>query len=258
MDGTEEKTEPLDDESNLEDENFFSQLTDEERECLQYLLETIESLEQDQDENVNINDQDSSEHIRSPKTDGLQEIDKKLRELSESVNVSDKSEHDPTSSKMKIIKSFSEDFPGLSITVTPETGQRSTSSHPNHLRKFDTIMRSGVNVQELRARFIRQQADSTFEDPSKGAELSAATKQLPQASHNQKSARQEALQKLGFIKNDQSNSNAGQYSPEDQPGMDQNAPAKNCEINQNHSNPGDDLPVPVERRSGALDKMWPP
>ncbi|XP_063797158.1 uncharacterized protein LOC134958463 [Pseudophryne corroboree] len=257
MDGTEEKADAPDDESNLEDDDFLSQLTDEERECLQYLLETIESLDQDQDENVTINEQDTGEHFRTPR-EGLQEIDKKLRSLSESVKVSDKTEHDPTSSKMKIIKSFSEDCPGLSITVTPDTSQRSTSSHPSHLRKFDTIMRSGVNVQELRARFIRQQGSSTFEDPSKGPELSAASKPLPQVPNNQKSARQEALQKLGLIKRNQSNSNAGENSPEGQHGMDQDSPAKNCEINQNHPKTGTDLPHSVERKPGALDKMWPP
>ncbi|KAM3914866.1 uncharacterized protein RB166_017284 isoform 1-T2 [Leptodactylus fuscus] len=242
MDAAGEKTETLYDESNLEGEDFFSRLTDEEKECLQYLLETIDSLDQDEDENAN-NDPDTNEQLRST---GLQELDR-------SVKQSDKTEHGPsTTSKMKIIKSFSEDGPGLSITVTPDTGQKTTSSHPSHLRKFDTIMRSGVNVQELRARFIHQQG-KTFDDTSKGTETSLASKQLPQVARNL-SPRQEALQKLGLLKINQSNTN----TPEELHGTDQTTPVKNYEINQNHSKAGVNLPRVFERKPGAFDKVWPP
>lgn len=251
MDVPDEKTETLDDESNLEGEDFFSRLTDEEKECLQYLLETIDSLDQDEDENAN-NDPDTNEQLRN--SAGLQDLDRSQRGLTESVKQSDKTEHDPTSTKMKIVKSFSEDCPGLSITVTPDTGQKSTSSHPSHLRKFDTIMRSGVNVQELRARFIRQQGNSSFEDASKGTEPSLASKQLPQATRNQMSPRQEALQKLGLLNINQSNTN----TPVELHGTDQNTSVKNYEINQNHSKAGSNLPQSLERKPGAFDKVWPP
>ncbi|XP_068107619.1 uncharacterized protein [Hyperolius riggenbachi] len=246
MDGAEEKA--LEDDSNAEREDFLSCLTDEEKECLQYLLETIDSLDQDEDENAN--DQDTGENLRNS-TEGLQDQDRSLRGLNESVKVLDKTEH-KTPPKMKIMKSYSEDCPGLSITVSPETGQRSTSSHPSHLRKFDTIMRSGVNVQELRARFIRQQSSTSLEDSSK--DLSTPTKHVSPVPRNQMSPRQEALQKLGLLKRDQSSSDSGPNSPEH--GMDQNSPGRTFELNQNQS--GANFPRSVERKPGSFDKIWPP
>ncbi|XP_069592484.1 uncharacterized protein [Ranitomeya imitator] len=251
MEAPDEKTEALDDESNLEGEDFFSRLTDEEKECLQYLLATIDSLDQDEDDNAN-NDPDSNEHLRN--SSGLPDLNSSRKGLTESVNQSNKSEHEPTPSKMKIIKSFSEDGPGLSITVTPDTGQKTTSSHPSHLRKFDTIMRSGVNVQELRARFIHQQANPSVEDTSKETELSSDSKELPQATSNQMSTRQEALQKLGLLKMNQSSTN----TPKELHGLDQNTTVKNNEINQNHSKEGSNLPRSFERKPGAFNRVWPP
>ncbi|KAM4022137.1 uncharacterized protein ACNLHF_027373 isoform 2-T2 [Anomaloglossus baeobatrachus] len=195
---------------------------------------------------------DSSEHLRN--SAGLSDLDRSRKGLNESVNPSDKPEHEPTLSKMKIIKSFSEDGPGLSITVTPDTGQKTTSSHPSHLRKFDTIMRSGVNVQELRARFIHQQANPSFEDTSKETELSLTSKQLPQATCNQMSTRQEALQKLGLLKLNQSSTN----TPEELHSTDQNTIVKDYEINQNLSKVGSNLPRSFERKPGGFNKVWPP
>ncbi|XP_073500943.1 uncharacterized protein [Phyllobates terribilis] len=251
MEAPDEKTEALDDESSLEGEDFFSRLTDEEKECLQYLLETIDSLDQDEDENAN-SDPDSNEHLRN--SSGLSDVDRSRKGLTESVNQPDKSEHEPTPSKMKIIKSFSEDGPGLSITVTPDTGQKTTSSHPSHLRKFDTIMRSGVNVQELRARFIHQKVNPSFEDTSKETELSSDSKPLPQAICNQMSTRQEALQKLGLLKINQSSAN----TPKELHGSDQNTTVKNNELNQNHSKEGSNLPRSFERKPGGFNRVWPP
>ncbi|XP_072276745.1 uncharacterized protein [Pyxicephalus adspersus] len=252
MDGAEEKV--LEDDTSLESEDFLSCLTDEEKECLQYLLETIDSLDQDEDENAN-SDHDTGMHMRNS-TAGLQDRSTKIRSLSESVKVSEKTEHSHTPSKMKIVKSYSEDCPGFSITVSPDTGQRSTSSHPSHLRKFDTIMRSGVNVQELRARFIQQTSSSSFEESSK--ETSLSSKQLPQAARNQVSPRQEALQKLGLLKLNQSNSHAGQNLSDDLHGTDQHQTEKNFELQQNHSKSGANLLCTVERKSGGFDKVWPP
>ncbi|XP_056380735.1 uncharacterized protein LOC130275990 isoform X1 [Hyla sarda] len=192
------------------------------------------------------------EHLRN--SAGLQDLDRNQKGLTENVKQSDKTEQDPSPSKMKIVKSFSEDCPGLSITVTPDTGQKSTGSHPNHLRKFDTIMRSGVNVQELRARFIRQQGNASFEEASKVTELSSSSKQLPQVTHNRMSPRQEALQKLGLLQINQSKIN----TPEEPHGTDQNSAVKNYEINQNHSKAGSNLSRSLERKPGAFDKVWPP
>ncbi|KAM4651242.1 uncharacterized protein O3C94_013774 isoform 1-T2 [Discoglossus pictus] len=208
MDGITERTEASSMETDLEGEDFLSRLTAEERECLQYLLETIDSLDaddHDEEQNANTTQDIRTGLSRSLDSDG--NITKTLKGLNDGSAPLDKTEHDPSPTKMKIIKSFSEDCPGCSITVTPELAPRSSSSHPSHLRKFDTIMRSGVNVQELRARFIHHQDNSSIDDNSRGSDLSAASKQLPQVSRNQKSPRQEALQKLGLLKRKQSNPN---------------------------------------------------
>ncbi|XP_018431612.1 PREDICTED: uncharacterized protein LOC108804395 [Nanorana parkeri] len=251
MDGADEKA--MEEDTSLEGEDFLSCLTDEERECLQYLLETIDSLDQDEDENAN-GDHDTGEHLTNS-TAGLQDRNTKLKSLSESVKLSEKAEAGHTPSRMKIVKSYSEDCPGFSITVSPDTGQRSTSSHPCHLRKFDTIMRSGVNVQELRARFVRQPGNSSLEETFK--ETSLSSKLLPQAARSHVSARQEALQKLGLLKVNQSNSDIGRNSPEDQHGMDQHPPRNNFELNQNDIKPGENIPQSVERKPVGFDKIWP-
>ncbi|KAG9483486.1 hypothetical protein GDO78_009416 [Eleutherodactylus coqui] len=248
MDALNGKQETLDDESNLEGEDFLCRLTDEEKECLQYLLATIDSLDQDEDENTN-NDPDTNEKLSN--STGLQDVDRSRKSLPESVKKSSKAEHEPRSTKMKMIKSFSEDSPGLSITVTPDKGQKSTNSHPNHLRKFDTIMRSGVNVQQLRARFIRQQGSSSFEDAFKETELSSASKEPPQVIRNLMSPREEALQKLGLLKINQSNRN----TPQELHGANHSTAVKNYEINQNHSKVGSNLPRPFERKPGAFEKL---
>ncbi|XP_075430549.1 uncharacterized protein LOC142468191 isoform X2 [Ascaphus truei] len=203
MDGAIEKKEASGGGSDLEGEDLLCRLTAEEKECLQYLLETINSLDaENQDDDDNVDTEQDSRGDFSNSMDAHREgsFDKNLKGLSEGAKVVDKTEHESSSSKMKITKCFSEDCPGRTSTVTPEVTPRSASTHPSHLRKFDTIMRSGVNVQELRARFIHHQDHSFFEDPSKESELSGASKQLPPISHNQKSPRQEALQKLGLLK----------------------------------------------------------
>ncbi|OCT83401.1 uncharacterized protein LOC108715893 [Xenopus laevis] len=236
MDGAGDKTEASDEKSNLESEDFFLTLTEEERECLQYLLETIDSLEDDNQEDAedpNINQDTIDDLANSAQHEG--HLDRNQRGLSESTKTADKTDYEMSLSKMRIIKSFSEDFPGCSITVTSEAGHKSTSSHPSHLRKFDTIMRSGVNVQELRARFIGQQEPSPTGDPTK-VSGAAGTKQPP-ISWNPKSPRQEALQKLGLLKRKQSNSNAYNL-PEPHQDTEQSLASQNGEIKQTTSEGG--------------------
>ncbi|XP_053325904.1 uncharacterized protein LOC128500685 [Spea bombifrons] len=263
MDGALHKKEDSDIASSLEGEDFFCRLTDEEKECLQYLLETIDSLDadddhdDDDDENANT-EQGSSAHFSNSKDDCPEgKLDKNQRRLGESALVPDKAEPEPSLPKMKITKSFSEDGPGFSITVSPETGHRSAGSHPSHLRKFDTIMKSGVNVQELRARFIRQQVNFSPEDHSKGTELSGASKQQPQAALNPISARQEALQKLGLLNRNQSTPNATRNSSETRHETEQSSSVRNCEINQNTTK-GLESPSPLPRKSKGLERTWPP
>lgn len=107
-------------------------------------------------------------------------------------------------SKKKMIKSLSEE----SIDISPRRpdphypkAKRSPllgSSHSPHFRKFDTIMRSGVNVQELRSHFLlRLDSSAEVKEPT---EASARTiKQPGLLSGGQKSPRDEALRKLGLL-----------------------------------------------------------
>ncbi|XP_063282787.1 specifically androgen-regulated gene protein-like [Pelobates fuscus] len=257
MDGTVQKKEASNIESTLESEDFFCRLTDEEKECLQYLLETINSLEaEDDDENANVV-QENGEHFGNATDPGTEMLDQNLRRLGASINVSDKTEPGASSSKMKIMKSLSEDVPGFSITVSPETGKRSTGSHPSHMRKFDTIMKSGVNVQELRALFIHQQTKSSAEDNSKGLELPGAPKLPMLIECNPKSARLEALQKLGFLKT-QSSSDETQNPHDTHHPTDQTTSVLNGEINQNVLKGSTEAPTPMPRKSKGIEKKWPP
>ncbi|KAM8931184.1 uncharacterized protein RCH25_007115 [Pelodytes ibericus] len=257
MDGDAEKKKSSDVAHTLESEDFFAQLTDEEKECLQYLLETIDSLEDD-DENANLDKEDREHFGNSTDTHTERKFEQNLRRLSEGAKVSDLIEPEqPSSSKMKIIKSFSEDCPGFSITVSPETGQRSAGSHPSHLRKFDTIMKSGVNVQELRARFIRQQANPSSEDHTKGPELSGASKEAIPVTRNPMSARQEALQKLGLLQRNPHSSIETQNSHDAPHGTTQSPSVANREI-KNNPKGSSDAPIPMVRKSKVLEKTWPP
>lgn len=75
---------------------------------------------------------------------------------------------------------------------------KSVDAHTAHFRKFDTIMRSGVSVQELRSRFLLH-FDSTgaLKEPK---ETAAATILQPgPLPRSQMSPRDEALQKLGLL-----------------------------------------------------------
>ncbi|KAM5126722.1 uncharacterized protein ACMZJ9_021174 [Mantella aurantiaca] len=243
MDGAEDKA--MEEDPDLEGDDFLSQLTEEEKECLQFWLKTIDSLDQEEDDDRNLRNSPGS----------LQDQNRKLRSLSESIKVSEKSDHGHhMPSKMKIVKSYSEDSPGFSITVSPNTGQRSTSSHPSHLRKFDTIMRSGVNVQELRARFNLQPDNSSLEDSSK--ETSLSSRHLTQAARSHVSPRLEALQKLGLLKVKQNNRSPARNSAEHQHGSDQLTPAKDSEEHR----PGSDQLPPAkdseEHRPGS-DQLPP-
>ncbi|OCT85878.1 uncharacterized protein LOC108714685 isoform X2 [Xenopus laevis] len=256
MDKAVDQNEASDEKSNLESEDFFLTLTEEERECLQYLLKTIDSLEDDNQEDSkdpNTNQDTIDDFANSAQHEG--NLDRNQRGLSESTKTADKTDYEPSVSKMRIIKSFSEDFPGRSITVTSDGGHKSTSSHPSHLRKFDTIMRSGVNVQELRARFISEQEPSPMGDHTKSS--GAAGAKQPPVPWNPKSPRQEALQKLGLLKRKQRDSNACS-SLEPHQHTEQSLASQNGEIKQIASKGGNG---PLEKRSGKpgnMDRCWPP
>lgn len=264
MDEAVEQKETSDISNDLEDEDFFCSLTDEEKECLQYLLETINSLDveedyddDDNDENANIvQDNNDFGNSTSPSPKGT--LDQTLRHLSASVNLSDKSDPGTGSSpRMKIQKSLSEDSQGFSITVSPDTGKRSTGSHPSHMRKFDTIMKSGVNVQELRAIFIGQQANSSADDHSKGPEPTGATKIQILTESNSKSVRLEALQKLGLL-NDQIIPTETPKELDTRHSTDKKSSVLNYKVNQNCVKPSTEAPAPMIRKFKVVERKWPP
>ncbi|XP_029457071.1 uncharacterized protein LOC115091191 isoform X2 [Rhinatrema bivittatum] len=199
-----------------EEEDYLCWLTEEEKECLQFLLETINSLDVEESQEYGA---DSSSHTSEKAQnlqDGTEECDSLVnfnrkpklemsqRTSTETKRAADKSECQSAASAMKMIKSFSEEFPGVSFTGNPESLRKLAGSHPSHLRKFDTIMRSGVNVQELRARFVAQRGVSDLGVSPKATEVSGATKQPIQTSGIVRSPREEALHKLGLLQTNQS------------------------------------------------------
>ncbi|XP_030063060.1 uncharacterized protein LOC115472778 [Microcaecilia unicolor] len=200
-----------------EDEEYLCWLTAEEKECLQFLLETINSL--DADEQTREDEAESSTHF-SEKEQNVQggtetcegfvnfkrkpRLEISQRALSETVKATDKTEHQSAAFKVKMTKSFSEESPGVSVSRDPKSFRKVAGTHPGHLKKFDTIMRSGVNVQELRARFVAQRAASDLGALPKSTEVSGANKQSVQLSGVVKSPREEALHKLGLLERNQS------------------------------------------------------
>ncbi|XP_067855190.1 proline and serine-rich protein 2-like [Heptranchias perlo] len=72
---------------------------------------------------------------------------------------------------------------------------------PAHAKKFDTILRSGVSVQELRAQVLARLSGSGQRPSSQVAGLAAQPNSLRLlGGPEQKAARQEALQRLGLWK----------------------------------------------------------
>ncbi|XP_069792348.1 uncharacterized protein [Narcine bancroftii] len=79
---------------------------------------------------------------------------------------------------------------------------RSLTLLPAHARKFDTILRSGVSVQELRAQVLARLSGSAQKKPSGQVEgLVAQSDSLRLlGTPEQRAARQDALQRLGLWK----------------------------------------------------------
>ncbi|KAL8212825.1 UNVERIFIED_CONTAM: hypothetical protein K2H54_058951 [Gekko kuhli] len=233
-----------------EDEDFFSGLSPEEAECLEYLLQTISTVEGEilqDDEGV------EDQHDNSVSANMQQSTS---REAAPSKPVS----------KMKMIKSLSEESIDTGLRRRPDPhcpkAKRSPmlgSSHSPHFRKFDTIMRSGVNVQELRSRFLRS-LDSSAEVKEPTEAAARTIKQSMLLAGGQKSPRDEALKKLGLLQRNASFPNAKGPPPVIMPGqraqmllaegLDHEAPLSSI------NTPGE----PVDRRISvtAQEKALPP
>lgn len=119
----------------------------------------------------------------------------------------------PAVAKSKMIKSRSEESDEVTLRRWSDLYRppaklppRSANSHPTHLKKFDTILKSGVNVQELRSRFLHHlDSSAPAKQPAKDT--------VKLLSNVQRSTRDEAMQKLGFLQRDKAFLNARQHIP---------------------------------------------
>lgn len=106
----------------------------------------------------------------------------------------------PAVSKVKTIKSLSEESVDNTLKSKPSLCSPKDKGPPrsadSHCRNFDTITRSGVNVQELRSRFLDRLDSSTTTKEPRGA---ATVKQPGLLTGGPRSPRDEALQKLGLL-----------------------------------------------------------
>ncbi|KAK9401909.1 hypothetical protein NXF25_010265 [Crotalus adamanteus] len=164
-------------------------LNPEEKECLEFLIQTINNL----DKEILEDDEWSHEKMEG----SLGSRDQCQHNVICSMQQQSKFVEDtplkpgpcPAVSKSKMIKSHSEE---------------SANSHPTHLKKFDTILKSGVNVQELRLHFLHHLENSApAKKPAKDA--------VRLWSNAQRSTRDEAMQKLGFLHRDKPFLNAHQH-----------------------------------------------
>ncbi|KAK6480579.1 proline and serine-rich protein 2-like [Huso huso] len=201
----EEWTEPANEEL---DEDIFSYLSNEEQECLKYLMDTIDSLEadmvaDDQEERTgthcpyvlfldNADDRDGGPNIEPEQ----EEVTPAAEEPQNPNPVTADHNHQlemPTSAPL--------DIPAIrpQTLVSPRLA-RSSSHQPAHVRKFDTILRSGVSVQELRAQVLARFGGTCTDESSNLREGPRSPTSLFPEGSDFNSPRVDALQKLGFLK----------------------------------------------------------
>ncbi|XP_078515445.1 uncharacterized protein LOC144780812 [Lissotriton helveticus] len=200
------------------EEDFLRWLTEDERECLEYLLETIKALEEDLGEETPVEGA-RSEIISQDCPDVKQEGDSfngvsrqtmqgkgQMTSGKSDVAVNTTMTQVPNDPKTNPPKSHSEGSSEEPPTAAQEGLNKLVNLHPSYLRKFDTIMRSGVNVQELRARFVTQHATaSSLDEEAKTSEQICPSKQVLVFPGVHTSPREKALQKLGLLKKNQTN-----------------------------------------------------
>ncbi|KAM6470575.1 uncharacterized protein PHA67_019793 isoform 1-T4 [Liasis olivaceus] len=200
-----------------EDEDFLSGLNPEEKECLEYLLQTINTLDKEILEDNEWSHEKMEESLGSQDQCQDSVICSKQQQNKFGETAPLKPGPCPAVSKSKMIKSLSEEFDEIALRrrsdlycqakLTP----KSANSHPTHLKKFDTILKSGVNVQELRSRFLLQLGSSApVKEPAKDAVR--LIKPAGLLSNAQRSTRDEALQKLGFLQRNTPFLNADQHT----------------------------------------------
>ncbi|XP_070594144.1 uncharacterized protein [Erythrolamprus reginae] len=192
-----------------EDEDFLSELNPEEKECLDFLMQTINNLdkeitEDDEKTEGSLGSQDPCQHrvLCSLQPQSQFEEDAPV-----------KKDPFPAVAKSKMIKSLSEESEEVTLRrwsdlycPRAKPPPRPANSYPTHFKKFDTILKSGVNVQELRSRFLRHlDTSAPAQKPVKDT--------LRLLSSSQRSMRDEAMQKLGFLQRDKAFLNARPHLP---------------------------------------------
>ncbi|XP_072328980.1 uncharacterized protein [Scyliorhinus torazame] len=107
-----------------------------------------------------------------------------------------------------------------------QSSARALTLLPAHAKKFDTILRSGVSVQELRAQVLARLSDAGQKKPATQVEgLAAQSNSLRLLGRpEQKAARQDALQRLGLLKCTGGLSNISNSSTSPQPLVTEGTP----------------------------------
>ncbi|KAJ7317139.1 hypothetical protein JRQ81_003301 [Phrynocephalus forsythii] len=194
------------DDSSKEDEDFLSGLNPEEKECLEYFIQTIRTLDEDGSEGDDEGCHEEMANSVGSEDQGKSGEDSSMHRRT-SLETAPAMPLRPSGlSKMKTFQSVSEEVSASSLRsrsnsdyLKPGGSCRSRNSRPIHLRRFDTIMRSGVSVQELRSRFLLHLNRSTRVDRKPREAGAGMLHQLGPLLGIQKSPKDEALQKLGLL-----------------------------------------------------------
>ncbi|XP_043563686.1 uncharacterized protein LOC122558870 isoform X2 [Chiloscyllium plagiosum] len=235
------------------EDEFLRHLSQEEKECLSFLIETIDSLEveleQDDDEGLAKGDATISDGFyeflgmvcstrqtedtasadvaapcdsigiignvdiitASPPAQVISNRDTKSNSVVDTTPNQTAAFKDSKQGKESMRHQGSETIialetkPSDQSKATPsdeQSSSRTLTLLPAHSKKFDTILRSGVSVQELRAQVLARLSGSSQKKPSGQMEsLASQSDSLRLLGRpEQKAARQDALQRLGLVK----------------------------------------------------------
>eukprot|EP00062_Callorhinchus_milii_P006048 gi/632946802/ref/XP_007888738.1/ PREDICTED: uncharacterized protein LOC103176784 [Callorhinchus milii] len=245
-----------------QEDTFLSYLTQEEKECLGFLIETIDSLEVEDDGVAVLSKGDDTisnefldmmcgNHQIEATADGdethcsgheSKSANSVAMTVSSKINdgaTGSASGSHPTAEEQereKAVKRSGSGFQSMVSNLSQETSYleqrpiRSLALMPAHAKKFDTILRSGVSVQELRARVVALLDGTEQESPDsrpKGPAIQSNSFRLLRGLEH-KAAQWEALHKLGLLKCSESSAVSTSYSLH----------ALNTDRGQAHSMPG--------------------
>nr|XP_006006331.1 PREDICTED: uncharacterized protein LOC102362702 [Latimeria chalumnae] len=222
-----------------EDEDFSNHLSAEERECLKYLSETIESFEIELLANsLERNRSLGTDHISDTQDNRTRILTNNNSTASDEVTSDDCTERKGTTERTGMVtesssrgpqkqkpglkaeihqselhRSHSDETSGSLSKKGPQTSSLQTAGprrapilHPASTKKFETLLRSGVSVQELRSQVLARLGRPSQEESTSPRETSGATSNHVHFSpgYDHKNPRTEALQKLGLTQRSQS------------------------------------------------------